>query len=411
MPEGGPGGPKSNPGHRAPCAQIRRHRIGAFRPSRFHLAIAVLLLLAACDRGGARNEADLETPGSSVHVTARGASAATLDAALAQARRELVAREADWHAWHPSTLTRLNAALRRGEPAPATPTLLRLLDRSYDFAQASDGLLDPAVGGLVELWGFHTDRFPLASPAPAKAAIDAWLAARPRLQQVHVEGDRLVSSNRGVQLDFNAILEGETAVALETLLASHGLRDVRLDQGGDTVVLGDDGGRPWEVAFRDPYGGDLGQVALRDGEAFFTSGNYDKFRASTNGGRWGHILDPRTGMPARGAAATAVLSDDPVLADAASTALMVGGPSTFARLVQQLHVGCALMVTEENELLITTAMQARIDFARDPIPLGAPVDAGKDCRAPSGPPAGDGSSMPIAVASGPLPTRRGFPRD
>jgi thiamine biosynthesis lipoprotein len=50
--------------------------------------------------------------------------------------------------------------------------------------------------------------------------------------------------------------------------------------------------------------------------------------------------------------------------------------------VAHLGTGCALMVTEENELLITTAMRGRVEFARNPIPLGAPVDAGKDCRAP-----------------------------
>jgi thiamine biosynthesis lipoprotein len=61
---------------------------------------------------------------------------------------------------------------------------------------------------------------------------------------------------------------------------------------------------------------------------------------------------------------------------------MVGGPSAFARLVDRLGVGCALMVTEENELLITRAMRRRMAFARDPIPLGRDVEAGADCKAP-----------------------------
>jgi thiamine biosynthesis lipoprotein len=349
------------------------------------LALAGVVLLAACDRGSARQVAELDAAGGHVRLVVVGADAATVDAALAEARRDIATRESEWHAWHPSALSTLNAALRRGESAPAPATVLRLLERSRGFARASDGLLDPAVGGLVELWGFHTDHFPLASPPPARADIAAWMAARPTLAQVRVDAGRISSSNPRVQLDFNAILEGETANALEALLRRHGLHDARVEMGGDTAVLGDDGGAPWQVPFKDPYGGELGSVALGDGEAFFTSGNYDKFRPSTSGGRWGHVLDPRTGMPARGAAATAVLSDDAVLADAASTALMVGGPAQFARLVEQLGVGCALMVTEENELLITTAMRARVDFARDPIPLGAPVDGGKDCKAVGGP--------------------------
>jgi thiamine biosynthesis lipoprotein len=366
----------------APTSESRRQRRAARAFALAGAAVLAALAQAGCDHGGARQVAQLDAAGGEVRVVVPGANRAAVDQALAEARRDIATRESEWHAWHPSALSTLNAALRRGEAAPAPATVLRLLERSRGFAQASDGLLDPAVGGLVELWGFHTDHFPLASPPPAKADIAAWMAARPMLAQVRVDGDRISSSNPRVQLDFNAILEGETANALETLLLRHGLHDARVEMGGDTAVLGDDDGTPWRVPFKDPYGGELGSVALRDGEAFFTSGNYDKFRPSTSGGRWGHVLDPRTGMPARGAAATAVLSDDAVLADAASTALMVGGPARFARLVDQLGVGCALMVTEENELLITTAMQARMDFARTPIPLGAPVDAGRDCKAP-----------------------------
>ena len=347
------------------------------------IALATMLLLATgCERGGDRQAGTVQAAGGEVRVVVRGAAPARVQAALAQAGKEAAAREADWHAWRPSAVTTINAAFRRGEPVAAPKTVLRLVERSRAFARASDGLLDPAVGDLVQLWGFHTDKFPLDSPPPTKAAIAEWLAARPRLEQVRSDGDRLASANPRVQFDFNAILEGETATALETLLRRHGLRDARMELGGDTAVLGDDGGTPWRVGLKDPYGGELGHVELADGEAFFTSGNYDKFRPSTSGGRWGHVLDPRTGMPARGAAATAVLSDDPVLADAASTALMVGGPSAFARLAKQLGAGCALMVTDENELLITTAMRARMRFARNPIPLGAPVEAGVDCRAP-----------------------------
>ena len=345
-------------------------------------ALALALLLGACARDGGLQEASLPLAGGDAVVQARDADPAKLQAAIAEATTASAAATAEWHAWRPSTLVDINNAFRRGQSVPSTPTIERLLARSRTFATASGGLLDPAIGGLVDLWGFHADRFPLTTPPPTKASIDAWLAARPRLEQVTLAGGKLTSSNPSVQLDFNSIVEGEGALALAATLRRHGVRDARLVLGGDQLALGDDGGRPWRVPLRDPYGGELGSVELADGEAFFTSGNYDKFRTSTSGGRWGHVLDPRTGMPARGAAATAVLSDDPVHADAASTALMVGGPAAFKRLVADLDIGCALMVTEENELLITRAMRARFTFARNPIPLGPDVDAGGDCRAP-----------------------------
>ncbi len=136
------------------------------------------------------------------------------------------------------------------------------------------------------------------------------------------------------------------------------------------------------MALRDPFGGILGGVALDGGEALFSTGNYSKFRDSPSGARWSHILDPRTGHPARGSAAVAVLHTDPLLADAGATALFVAGPAGFERLARRMGLACALMVTEENEMLVTVAMRARLELLRDPVPLGQPLDLGPACVVP-----------------------------
>ncbi|WP_339829903.1 hypothetical protein, partial [uncultured Arenimonas sp.] len=71
----------------------------------------------------------------------------------------------------------------------------------------------------------------------------------------------------------------------------------------------------------------------------------------------------------------------PLLADVAASALFVAGPSGFADLAGKMGLGCAMMVTDENELLVTVAMKARVTLARDPVPLGAPLDLGPSCTA------------------------------
>ena len=74
-----------------------------------------------------------------------------------------------------------------------------------------------------------------------------------------------------------------------------------------------------------------------------------------------------------------VLHRDPVMADAASSALMAAGPGNFGKLVKRMKLACAMMVTEENELLITTQMKKRVVFFRDPVPLGQPIANGDSC--------------------------------
>ncbi|MBP6596346.1 MAG: FAD:protein FMN transferase [Arenimonas sp.] len=343
------------------------------------LLATLALTLSACRRGPEPRRETLHAFGTAVEIELRGAPPAQAQAALAAVTAMLAQREGEWHAWEASDVTRINAALAAGQPAQAPASVTDLIERSLPLVAASEGLFDPAVGGLVGAWGFHTSSYPVLTPAPTMDWLAQWRRERPSLAQVTVVGSEVSSRNRRVQLDFGAVAEGVAAQEIVALLVRHRIRHALVSLGGDVVALGDGDGAPWQVGLRDPFGGVLGGVTLADGEAFFSTGNYSKFRESPSGARWSHILDPRTGRPARGAAAVAVLHRDPVLADAAATALFVAGPAGFERLARAMRLGCALMVTEENEMLVTVAMRARLQLLRDPIPLGMPLDLGPDC--------------------------------
>ncbi|GAB2497334.1 FAD:protein FMN transferase [Arenimonas alkanexedens] len=345
-------------------------------------ALAVTLCLAiGCSREAPARIERLYVFGTLAEIEIRGADAAASSAALAEISALLNQRQTEWHAWEPSDLTRINGALAAGESATAPPSVIALIDRSRPLVAASEGLFDPALGGLVAAWGFHTSTFPVLTAAPSEAWLARWREQRPRLEQVLVEGDRVSSSNPAVQLDFDAIAEGLASEAILQVLERHGIGHALVGLGGDIVALGDGDGRPWRVGLQDPFGGGLGSVQLGDHEALFSSGNYSKFRESPTGARWPHLLDPRSGHPARGAASVVVLHPDPVRADAAATALFVAGPAGFERAARRLGLGCALMVTEENEMLVTAAMAARVQLLRKPVPLGPPLDLGVDCDA------------------------------
>lgn len=351
------------------------------RPGRL-LAACLWVVLAGCTRGPEPVVEEIHVFGSITDIEIRGAEAAKARAAIAELSALLNRREGEWHAWKASDVTRINAAFAAGESATAPASVIDLVQRSKPLSEASDGLFDPAVGGLVAAWGFHTSTYPVLTPPPSDESLGQWRAQRPRIGDVQVRGDRLQSSNPRVQLDFGAIAEGAAAEGAVAVLARHGVEHALVSLGGDVVALGDGDGKPWRVAMRDPFGGVLGGVELAGGEALFSTGNYSKFRDSPSGSRWSHILDPRTGHPARGAAAVVVLHTDPLRADAGATALFVAGPAGFERLARRMGLACALMVTEENEMLVTAAMRSRLRLLRDPVPLGPPLDLGPGCVLP-----------------------------
>jgi thiamine biosynthesis lipoprotein len=290
-------------------------------------------------------------------------------------------RERDWHAWEPSALTTFNDALAAQGEAVAPPTLQGLITRSRPLVRRSAHAFDPGVGRLVAAWGFHTSTYPIRTPPPDGAVLADWAANPDSLDDLHCDAAwRCTAMAPALRLDFNAMAEGlaleEGAAALRSIGVEHALMNL----GGDVLALGDNHGASWRVGLDDGEGGVLGGVPLRNGEAFMSSGRYAKYRESPDGERWPHLLDPRTGRPVVGARLSAVLHPDPVLADAAATALMVAGADGFERTVRDMGLGCALLINAEGRAWITAGMARRFEWQRD-MPEAGRIDLGEACEA------------------------------
>lgn len=290
-------------------------------------------------------------------------------------------REREWHAWEPSALTAFNEALASRGEATAPPSLRDLIERSRAPVRDSGHAFDPGSGRLVAAWGFHTSDYPVRTPPPRAAWLAAWAARPDRLDDLQCDPHwRCTTVQTALRLDFNAMAEGLALDEGARLLRGIGIDHALMNLGGDVLALGDNHGAPWRVGLDDGDGGVLGGVELHDGEAFMSSGRYAKYREAPDGGRWPHVLDPRTGRPATGARLSAVLHPDPVVADAAATALMVVGADGFETLVRGMGLGCALLVDDAGGAWITAGMAARFQWSRS-LPEAGRVALGEACDA------------------------------
>ncbi|MBL8298058.1 MAG: FAD:protein FMN transferase [Rhodanobacteraceae bacterium] len=317
--------------------------------------------------------------GGLTEVELRGTSKETA-ATVFGAIGELLQRDQRaWHPWEISDLMRLNAAIAQGEPYRASPELSGLLRSAQQAYLASDGLFNAAIGSLIHLWGFHTSNFPITAPPPPQQNIDATLATQPRMDQLTIAEDGTVTStNRAIQLDLNGLAEGYAVKQIAELLQHHGVAHALINVGGDVFALGRAGDRPWRVGIRSPQHENFAGVELRSGEALFTSGSYNKYREDA-GQRWGHVLDPRTGHPARGVMAASVIHGDPVIADVATTSLMIAGTDNFERIARRLGVACALLITDNGMVWMTPAMQQRLVFPVPPASVEITPSLGAEC--------------------------------
>lgn len=281
----------------------------------------------------------------------------------AAAERAIDALEADMHAYAerwkpdgPGTLGRLNAMLAAGERISVPEAMQPLFRAAEDWRRRSGGAFDARSGALTALWGFDNEEdFAEAQP-------DALL----RLQQVSALAG--APGFRGpdygpapsVRWNFGAIAKGEAVAQASAALDEAGFRHHIVNAGGDLVVRGERGDRPWRVAVRHPRPGVaqtlLAAVEVGD-EAVFTSGDYERF-FEHEGRRYHHILDPARGMPARGLRSVTVIDDDAIAADAASTAIFVAGRNWRA-MAEQLEMDTVMVMHADGSLGMTEAARSR----------------------------------------------------
>ena len=328
------------------------------------LALCALCLLA-CQRGGLQQQ-EAYVFGTRVEVLVADASPEQGRQAIATVLREFDRLHQAYHAWEPSELTALNAAIAAGQPHRVSPELAGLIREAQALAARGDHLFDPGIGQLVALWGFHASEFKAQRPDPK--ALAAWLAAHPSIADLSVSPEHLVGSRKPqVALDFGGYLKGWALDRAAALLREQGIQNALINIGGNVLALGNKGGRPWRVGIQHPrQPGPLASLVLHDGEAIGTSGDYQRF-FELDGRRYPHLIDPRNGEPvSHTQAVTVLLPKGPqagLLSDVASKPIFIAGPQTWRQAAQNLGIEHVLRVDTGGTVQVSAALKSRLEFA------------------------------------------------
>ena len=238
-------------------------------------------------------------------------------------------------------LRRLEQTAQRGVQTPAE--LAAVLARSQRFAALTGGAFDCTVGALSRLWNF-----PDALAPPDSAAVDSALALV-GYEGLQVEGEIVRIGRPGTRLDLGAAAKGYAVDRMVAVFEEAGIAGGLIDAGGDIRYWGaKPDGRPWVFGVQHPRDpkryievDDLGLAAIA------TSGDYQQY-FEWEGARYHHLLDPRTGYPARACASATVWAGTALDADILSTAVFVLGPERGLALVAELEGVEALVFYERD---------------------------------------------------------------
>jgi thiamine biosynthesis lipoprotein len=327
------------------------------------LAIVILLLLAGCKNKDQLYQEQGYVFGTLVEVSVYGVPEPRARQAVSQVMHEFQRLHEMLHAWQPSELSEMNTAFAKGGSIAVSAELASILKDATQLSQQSQGLFNPAIGGLVQLWGFHSDQFKPVQPDKKK--IGLWVAANPQMSDITIERGRARSKNRFVQVDLGGYAKGYALDRAAELLRKQGIHNALINIGGNILAMGRHGDRPWRVGIQDPRkSGALATLDLRDGEAIGTSGDYQRYFMIGNV-RYCHLIDPRSGYPVQGVQAVTILTHGPragVLSDADSKPLFISGPGGWRAAAREMGLSEAMLVDGQGKIHLTDELQKRLKF-------------------------------------------------
>ena len=327
------------------------------------VVVAAVLLLAACGKEPLYQEQGFVF-GTLVEVSVYGEPEPRAKQAVSEVMHEFQRLHDMLHAWQPSELSELNTAFTNDESEAASAELVAILRDATQLSQQSQGLFNPAIGGLVQLWGFHADEF--KSVLPDEKQIAKWVEANPQMSDIMIEHGRVQSRNKSVQVDLGGYAKGYALDRAAELLRKQGINNALINIGGNILALGQHGNHPWRVGIQHPRkSGALATLDLNDGEAIGTSGDYQRYFMVGNV-RYCHLINPRSGYPMQGVQAVTILTRGAhagTLSDAASKPLFIAGASGWREAARQMGLAEAMLVDAQGNIHLTTGLQKRLEFS------------------------------------------------
>ncbi len=261
-----------------------------------------------------------------------------------------------------SPLSAVNRAAGLGAVA-VPPELFALLERSLALGRSTDGAFDVSWAALWGTWDFRATTPRLPDAAEISARLPLVDSRRVRLDRATLAVEL---PERGMKLGLGAIGKGYALDQCAALLAQRGIGEYLLVSGGQVLARGARDGRPWRVGLRDPRGGPeeiFARFELADASLSTSADNEQFFEIE--GVRYHHILDPRTGWPAKGLRSATVLHREATDADALSTALLVLGAERGFEVVRALG-GEALVVDDQGAVASTSGFERMLERLRTP---------------------------------------------
>ena len=250
-------------------------------------------------------------------------------------------------------------------PVEVSEDTFYVVSRALEYSRMTDGAFDVSIGPLVDLWGIGTE---YAAVPPEEEIAERLELVDYRKVRLDAEEQTIYLPEEGMGLDVGGIAKGYAAEEVARILREEGIEHALLDFGGNILAIGvkPDGSR-WKIGIQNPQEsrGEFLGIVEDEEMTVVTSGDYERY-FEKDGVRYHHIINSRTGYPARtGLSSVTIVADDSTEADTLSTAVYVMGVERGSELIESLDGIEAAFVTKERSVYMTSGMPGSFEITHE----------------------------------------------
>ncbi len=222
-----------------------------------------------------------------------------------------------------------------------TEEVFSLIKKAVLISEKTNGAFDITLKPISDLWGIGTEN----ARIPDEDEIDKTLEkCGYKNLELDEETHSIFFKIPNMAIDLGAIAKGYASSRALDILKENGIKSALLDLGGNVAVIGNlplspfeaikNGSftRPFKVGIQNPLesrGNVLKTVTASDNMFIITSGNYERY-FEKDGIIYHHIIDPKTGYPAKsGIKSATVITKDGAEGYALSTAAFFLGEKSL----------------------------------------------------------------------------------
>ncbi len=217
-----------------------------------------------------------------------------------------------------------------------------ILKKCDEITKSTNGAFDAATGNIVDVWNFNSTQPQIPDSEILSEAVDnsGWI-------NVELSDSNYVIKKKRIRFNFGAIAKGYAVDKAAFVLANLGINDFLINAGGEIKTSG----KNWKVGIQHPRRPtELIKSLLIEDYSVATSGDYEQYFELT-GKRYHHILNPKTGYPARDIQSVTIVAKDNFVADAYATGVFVLGKDKGLALIESIEAIEGMIITESGEII------------------------------------------------------------